>query len=136
MKIPMQIRPGRDGDDDFIISSFLKTAKMASIYRHVSADIFYPNMGEIFKRELLLSDKLVACNPENEDHILGVIVFAGDNLVWAYTKAIYRKLGVFTVLYDRTPGITTYKYKMYTSNWRAIEKKLDIKYNPFREVLF
>lgn len=131
----MIIRPGNESDFDFIINSFLKTGKVASIYRHVPSDIYFAEMEPIFKRELVLCDQLVAVHPENENHILGVIVFCGDQLVWAYTKAIYRRLGIFTELMKNISPISTYKYKIYTKQWREIEKKLSLKFNPFREVL-
>lgn len=136
MKIPIKIREFAPDDEHFILNSWLMSVKSMGIYRHVPGQIFFSYMEPKLKDEMVFSTCIIACNPDDENQIYGVLLYSDNQLVWAYTKAIYRRMGVYARLTEHTREMfKTYKYHCFNPAWKAISRKSAMVFNPFEEVL-
>src|SRR3954469_10856191 len=96
----ISVRERKISDWGFLTSTWLKSQRKK--YRELSNLEYYDSQKERIYDLLKNAHVLVACNPEDENHIYGYIVFSSLNgipiLHWAYTKMTLRRFGVFKKL--------------------------------------
>lgn len=114
-----KIRGKRDGDRNFILDSFKRS--------YVDGR---PAKGSLYQRlddwlPLLLDNEsfewLVACDNQDEDHLLGWSCRDGDALIYVYVKHVYRGLGLGRAL---CKGLSL-PYRLV--NWTAYADKVSIR---------
>lgn len=98
------IRPWREEDRNFILSSWYKTYKDSPGHRRISPDTGML-LGALFNHLLDSCGALVLCNPDDTNQIYSWIcgAYYGDEellIHWVYTKKIYRSLGFAKKLYN------------------------------------
>ena len=125
----------RPGDVNFILSTWLKSYYEAMKFYSSGSirvpfpwgDVYFQGHQEKIKK-LLESASCLVCNaPDEEDQIIGYIVFDEDSLHYCYVKQVYRKMGVAKEL--RSKIIPRY-YSHATTHAKYITKGLE--YNPYK----
>lgn len=93
------IRPAIPGDTNFLINSWVSEARHAPAARFVRDSEYFVDQRQLVLDLLRTSETLVACSPDEEDHIFGYIVFGpGPVVSWVYVKSAYRRIGLADVL--------------------------------------
>jgi hypothetical protein len=132
----MNIRPLRDGDVNFILSTWLKSyydalttfSKRAQAKIAPPNEIFFKEHQEKIKAELLKSKCLVCVAPDEENQIIGYIVFDGDCLHYCYVKQVFRKMGVAKALSAKAQSLKHYSH--HTPYSKYVNKGL--VFNPYK----
>lgn len=132
----MKIRPFKEGDLNFILSTWLRSYydALTMFSRRASAKIAPPN--EIFFKEhqakikeLVKSADVQICTaPDDDNQIVGYIVTKGDCLHFCYVKQVFRKLGVAKELRARSGTLSLYSH--HTPYAKYVNKELT--FNPYR----
>lgn len=131
-KLDFIIRKAKPEDVDYITATWLNSV-YEQCKRDMKKSVFMPNHNKLIKERLPLMRCLVACNPEDQDQIYGYIVFNRPSVVhFAYTKGVFRKLGVFKKLLDaaeiKKDIEATHKGPMF----KTLESKLTLVFNPYK----
>lgn len=132
----MKFRQAREGDINFILSTWLKSY-WESLKRYATGGQFVPiPRAEVFYKEhqekikhLLKDATVVVCNPpDDENQIIGYLVYKGDCLHFCYVKNVFRRIGIANKLMALAPGLKTYSH--HTTYARHITGGMT--YNPYR----
>lgn len=98
-KLSFRVRPAVVDDVAFIASTWKQSYWRESAWgSRIRWAIFNPNHARIVAQLLERSRVVVACDTEREGEIFGYLVCEPDALHFAYTKAAFRRLGVFRSL--------------------------------------
>jgi GNAT superfamily N-acetyltransferase len=143
--MPLAIRDYADpGDTGFVVTSWLESFHDGSkVARRVRFGDYRDPQRRIIHRLLRRSLTLVACDPEQREHLLGFVVGerAGTRLVlhYVYVRQTRRQHGCARMLLDElarrlgTRGIT-YTHETFVGEriiGRHIKAGLDARWNPF-----
>lgn len=96
-----KLREAKNDDVHFILNSWLTSYRSSEIC--MSSPIYFHHFKKIIVKILQRASVLVACNPEDEDHIYGYVVYEPqDSLILhcILVKLTYRGEGVATALLD------------------------------------
>jgi hypothetical protein len=130
------IRTVREEDKPFIYNSWLKSVRKD--FNDVRTSQYFQTYTDHINQLLKTSEVLIACDPEDPNHVFGYIVFKwiGDVFVlhWGYVKNVNRKLGIFKKLLGtqikkigEEPFVTTYKNDRQA---KGLMEKYKMVYKP------
>lgn len=140
----MNIRPMREGDVNFVISTWLKSYYEAlKWYASGSIRVPYPKDDVFFKGHQLkikkhLEDIQSAVNngtkcsicvaPDEDNQIIGWIVYDKDAIHYCYVKHVFRKMGVGRALVKLAGNTKSYSH--HTKYSRYLNSSLE--FNPYK----
>jgi len=89
-------REMRDGDRNYVLSSWLRSYAEAPEFRSVARPVFFAIYEPVVKRMLERSTVAIAHDPElPDDSVLGFLVVEGESLVhYVHTKRRFRRMGI------------------------------------------
>lgn len=140
----MNIRPLRDSDMNLVLSTWM--VSLFSAYEYYAKRIYggdvqsirpFPSKGIFFKgheakiKALLLvpSSKCLVCvAPDDDNQIIGWVVFDRDTVHYCYVKNVFRKMGVARALMAQATGAQFYSH--HTNHAKYLSKGLT--YDPYR----
>lgn len=126
------IRPMRDTDRNFILSTWLKSHRQSEMVRHMSTDDYFKTTyNNIILKIIDASDVLIACLIDDPDVIISYLVQEDNILHYVFTKDPWRRLGIMKMLIKSSPEIK------YFTHWTEPVFSLRVKYpdlifNPFK----
>lgn len=134
----MNIRPLRDSDYNFVLSTWLRSYYEALKYYSSGSvrvpfpkdDVFFQGHQAKIKALMALPgvECLVCVAPDDENQIVGWAVFDRDCLHYVYAKHVFRRLGIGNKIREAiTAPITTYSH--HTKFSKHVNKGLT--YNPY-----
>lgn len=132
--VDFKIRDPHPSDLNFITSSFLKSMKKeSSLGRACSIRVFFKEFNEVIDYILSISTILIACEKENENAILGYILYQNKTIHYAYVKSGMRRFQITKDLIAHAfPGETALQYSQTTNSSKLIAKKYpELIFNPF-----
>ena len=140
----MKIRPARDTDMNLVLSTWMSS--VFSCYEHYAGRIHgtdrksirpFPSKGVFFEghqlkiKALLLSPKtecLVCVAPDDDNQIIGWIVFDPDTVHYCYVKHVFRKYGAAKALM-KMPKTAKF-YSHHTTHSKYINQGLT--FDPYK----
>jgi len=130
------IRPYKEGDLNFILSTWLKSyydaltqySKRAQARLAPPHEVFFSEHQKKIKERLKASSVFILTTAEDLDQIIGYIVYEGDCLHFCYVKAPFRKMGVARRLKEKLLSVKQYSH--HTTYSRYVAK--DFIYNPYK----
>lgn len=91
----MIIREARESDLAFIYSTWLRGQYHGSAYfSFIDKDYYFKEYAKIITNLLSTSTIMVTCLEEDDDVIIGYLVYNTDTVHWAYVKQVWRNKGV------------------------------------------
>lgn len=124
---PYKIRKLRRLDENFIISSFLKTIKRAPGIKLMSPSHFNQYYLPVIKSLIRNATILVSCAPENLDLIYSFSITEKELPIvhYTYTKEIYRDLGMMRALLTKAEVNidTSFLYTIITETNKPLRKR-------------
>lgn len=97
-KLPIKLRPPSIQDKEFILNSWLKSNRNSDLTNYINNNLYYNYYDKLVKNCLMRSQATIACNPEDENHVYGYLVYEllGDIFIinYVYVKKTFRELGV------------------------------------------
>lgn len=100
--LPLSLRAFRDTDRRFIVHSWLKSFGGSRVATLVEPDAYYRDYRKLIERALSRSRVLVACQPDDDDAIIGwtVVEPRNDRMLvhYVYVKHPFRRFGVAKTL--------------------------------------
>lgn len=130
----MKIRPSREGDINFVLSTWLKSYYEALKYYGSKGlpfpkdDVFFQGHQSKIKELLKTAQCFVCVAPDEDNQIIGYIVFDKDSLHYCYVKQVFRKMGVARELKSKAIGLEAYSH--HTRYSRYLNKGL--QYDPYK----
>jgi GNAT superfamily N-acetyltransferase len=114
-RLPHELRPFRESDRNFIVRGWASEMRRSAFSRHVPPEVYWPCQHELVAQLLKLGTTIVACDPDNEEHVYGAVVYQPADLAivhWCYVKGDYRRVGLASALLvaaigDRRPVYCT-----------------------------
>ena len=130
----VHLRPGKAADLNFILSSWLQSYRIGM--KNISNAVYYDNMRPLAMKVLECSSVLIACAPDDEDQILGFVVFRRQYdlaiVSYLYVKQSHRKLGIADHLFQHAAAGDEVTIATHFLPWLdAAFKKRSIVFNPF-----
>jgi L-amino acid N-acyltransferase YncA len=133
----INFREKQEGDLNFIMSSYLKSYRTAGDNTRMTNEVYFFNYKKIIARILERCQCLIACDPEDEAHLYGYILYEMIEdmpvLHYVYVKHVYRYLGIAKQLAEKAIGkdnkaiVASHVTKIFDN----VSKKYNIYYNPF-----
>ncbi|HVP49626.1 MAG TPA: hypothetical protein VMT56_00240 [Candidatus Bathyarchaeia archaeon] len=124
------MRSMRPTDLAFVFQSWLTSYENSPFARHVSPPLYYRAHHKLIERLLTRSTTRIAHALEDEDTILGWIVFQRnpDCVHYSFVKPPFRRHGVFRALHPEGEWFVSH----YTQAWAAIKGRFPTyRYNPY-----
>jgi len=131
----LKFRKAKASDINFIYDSFLKSMKNdSSLGRLCTAHVFFKEFPAIIDRILSDSETLVASADEDDETIIGYIIFEPNVVHYLFVKEAFRNLGIAKELIGQAlAGKMEFTYTSRTHHIREIIKKYPgITFNPFK----
>lgn len=102
---PIKLRAPMKDDSAFIYNSWLKSYRNSDFAKSQCNTVYYDNHKEVLTALLTRSLVVVACNPGDENHVFGYLVYeelAGNNTIvhYVYVKHTYRRSGIAKQMLD------------------------------------
>lgn len=98
----LSFREATVDDANFIFDSWLKSWKSSYFGKLMRAEVFYPNYREEISFLLSSAQVLLACSPEDPEHIFGYIVYEKPQIVhYVYVKSTFKNMGIAKALFKR-----------------------------------
>ena len=94
MTVDMNLRPLRESERPFVLSSWLRSYRNAPTMRLVDNATYYAKQAELILAVLDASRTTVAADPEDDTVIWGFIVVEYDVCHYAYVKHLMRRNGI------------------------------------------
>lgn len=129
----MKIREMREGDVNFILSTWLKSYYESLKHYgnkgcpHPKDDVFFQGHQKKIKQILESGSCLICHAPDEENQIIGWIVYNQDAVHYCYVKNVYRKLGIAKALKAKVSAPK--KYSHHTKFSRYLNQGL--QYDPY-----
>jgi hypothetical protein len=135
--IPYKFRAPVEGDSAFIFNSWLKSYRSSDFAKSQCNVVYYENYKKIVSDIIGRSEITILCNPEDDNHLYGYIVFErlpGDNLLihYLYVKHTYRRWGFAKAMVD---AIRASQNPILTSHHTSVcklSKSIVHIYDPYR----
>lgn len=94
-----RIRDWVPADEAFVKSAWRGTYRTAGIgVAGAESEHYHQEMQRIFDRVLPKATVKIACDPKDEDNLIGFAALLGTELLYVYVKQDFRKLGVVPAL--------------------------------------
>ena len=126
--IPIVIRQASADDVALVTSSWLESHREQGDNRWMSNAVYFavhrPRMVGILDR----ASVAVACNPDDAWHIYGWLAHHGAVVHYAYTKHVFRRMGVFDRLHEYAgrPSVATHTGHLYPK----LAKRYGFRFDP------
>lgn len=132
----MIIRPHKEGDINFILSTWLRSyydslthySKKAQARIAPPNEVFFEHHQAKIKQVIPDCEIRILTTEEDQNQIIGYIVYQKDTLHFCYVKAAFRKMGVAKKLKEKALGLTCYSHHTTYSKYVAKE----LTYNPYK----
>lgn len=127
------------GDDlNFILDSWLRSARGVGDNAHMNNAVYYGEAGYGFRDECVKKLKggfvTVACNPSDQDQIIGWMAWGPGVLHYIYVKQPFRQMGIATKLvtygfpaFGSSPTVTS-SIGRFQREWA---KKYNLVFDPY-----
>lgn len=147
----VKTRAAKESDANFILSTWLKSYRESDFAKSIPNEIYFSFHQTLINRILTNENTAltILCTPEDEDQILGYIVYntKAPIIFFTYIKYTFRRLGFGNMLFsavkadmiktlnlaeqnehgERLLIMCTHKFKM----WGRIAAKYGLVYNPY-----
>lgn len=100
MTATTNIRPIKEHEQAFVISSWLKSYRSSPFVRLVDNDVYYREQAKLVLSALEGSVTLMAVDPQDDDVIWGFIVFGVNRVEYIYVKHLMRLNGIAKLLWE------------------------------------
>lgn len=137
-KLPISIREAYDSEHPFIYNSWIKSGFRSRALEIVAKELYTIHQHDIITHILARSTVVVAQELNKPENLYGYLVYQWIDGVfvvhYAYTKQIYRGLGVLTALLEDSGFNHRATAGFYTHTTKAahnIDNKLNLIYNPY-----
>lgn len=98
---PFRIRDAVAGDEAFIKSAWRGTFRTAGVgVEGAEPEHYHREMQRLFDRLLPTATVRIACDPQDDDNLIGFAVLTGHELHYVYVKQEFRKLGAVPALLE------------------------------------
>lgn len=125
------IRQGRESDRSFLFSTWLLGLYHGNDwFKEIDKTVYFKVYKAVVEGIIAHSRVDVACLPDDEDVVLGYVVYSGNTLHWIFVKKPWRKLGIAKKLMPQ--GITTCTH--LTKIGKSL-RPVNVSFNPFLGVL-
>ena len=129
------LRLSTEDDLPFILSSWLRGHRKASVTSGISNTIYYRSQEALLKKLLAASVVVVACAKDDVDQIFGYVCYeavGGINLAvhWVYVKQPFRSLGMARDLLQFARS-AEHQVEWHTSRTRPSALTAAGTYNPY-----
>jgi hypothetical protein len=135
--IPYKMRTPKEEDVSFIFNSWLKSYRSSDFAKNQCNSVYYENYKKIVENIINRSLITILCNVEDDNHILGYVVFEelpGENLLlhYLYIKHTYRKCGlaknvISSIRKSNNPILTSHHTRVCETS-----KSIIYVYDPYR----
>jgi len=129
---PCLIRPAEPSDTGLVAHSWVESYYRGSRdVRCVKVSHYRQPMFRRVERVLASSSTLVACEPDDRDHLLGWVCWRGPTLHYVYVTQLRRSSGLMAALLDaadREGQLETYSHR--TDRWMSMEDSRTLRFNP------
>lgn len=105
----LRVRIAKPGDMAFVIDAWKRSFEGAPAVRHADREHYREEMTRAIRRLCDRAEVRVACDPSDEDTIVGFCAFTGTELHYVYVKKDFRGHGIAKGLLHGVP-ITTYTF--------------------------
>jgi len=133
----LQTRQAFTSEFNFIYNSWIKSGYRSNTYSHVDKNLYTLNQHDIVSGLLARAKTLVAHEPGKPENLLGYIVYdIVDNVFvvyYAYTKEMFRKLGIQKILL-KSAGYNLNSMGFYTHNTKHGDnaaRHVNLFFNPY-----
>ena len=118
-------------DVNFIYATWLRSYRYGSAFgRSIQNSVFFPSYNRRIDRILLNSTTLIACLDEDPKVIVGYLIHDDEAIHYAFTKEVFRELGIFKKLLAAMPKpLSVCTHETFIAE--PIIQKYNIVYNPF-----
>jgi len=106
----LRVREGRETDKAFVMDAWRRSFEDAPAVRGADRVHFRSEMERTIGRLFRTATVRVACDPADEDTIVGFAVFTGPELHYVYVKQAFRKMGIARQLLEGL-GIKAYTFR-------------------------
>jgi ribosomal protein S18 acetylase RimI-like enzyme len=134
--LPHALRPFTESDRHFIARGWVSEMRRSGFARHVPQNVYWPCQHELVRQLLERAHTIVACDPEDPQHVYGCIVVQAEAPVihWLYVKGSYRRVGLATALVtatfgDRRPLFCTQAPELFRD--RELIERHEVIYCPY-----
>jgi hypothetical protein len=86
------LREANENDVSFIFSSWLKSYR--NTQKYVNSDVYFKGQHDLIELILRTSNVVVICTEDDEESIIGYVVYRGNTLHYIYVKSVFRNLGM------------------------------------------
>lgn len=125
----VKLRPATADDLSLIYATWFENYKHSSpTGRRLRPDVYYPGQRAIIDRLLKRDGTITIASPNEDDTILGYIVFEGPCIHYCYVKASFRRMGIGKELITSQPFQT---FSHWTDDAEWAHKKFNLVYNPY-----
>lgn len=112
--IELELRPMRESDRNYILSSWLRSyaGKGLDARDYAEHSRFYLDYAPVVRALCERSQVIVACMPDASDVVIGWMAIEGDALHYVCVKPRWRRLGVARWMlqdYARSPAVFTHR---------------------------
>lgn len=111
----LRIRAAKPEDTSFVLDAWRRSFEDAPAVRGADREHYRIELTRAIRRLLDKAECRVACDPEDEDTIVGFAAFTGDELHYVYVKKDFRGMGVARQLLD---GLSVAAYTFRSNNAR------------------
>ena len=136
--LPIEIREAYPSETNFIYNSWIKSGHRSRVYEMVAKEIYTLNQHDIITHVLARANVIVAQEHNKPENIYGYLVYQHVDGVlvvhYAYTKQIFRRLGILNSLLAATGFDKKASLGFYTHSTKAahdMEARLNLIYNPY-----
>lgn len=133
-KTELKTRPPKATDLNFIFASFSNSMKRESeLGRSCRSSIFFPDFQKVIDRILATSQVLIACSPEEENAIMGYLIYERPETVhFAFVRPSCRMKNVARDMIEEVmPGSKNIIFSLITNDAKKISKKYpEFTHNP------
>ena len=133
VKTLVSVRPMREDEENFILNSWLRSLRAHSNYfTNIPSSIYFEAHGDSIRMNLSHSKVLVATPRDDDDIIIGYIVYEDRTpkysiVHYVYVKGHFRKMGLAKVLY----ALATDSKPVFVTHITNKIQMRDMKFNPY-----
>ncbi len=120
--LPHTLRPYAETDLPVAVHAWTQELRHSGFSRSVPDNVYFPEQRRLVTALVCASTTLVACNPEDANHVFGYVCgvrgVPGSSvsvLHWLYVKSVYRKVGLGALLLDALLGTVEDRLLTYWS---------------------
>jgi GNAT superfamily N-acetyltransferase len=135
MTIQISFRPPEVSDYNFILSSWLKSARLQ--YRDVDDSVYFSAFKTKVRNKLARKDTVLAVDPESPELILGYVNYDSEAIHYLYVKHALRNFGIASQLIAHVQAEQGLQFPILVSESSRVLKEYSAKnpdkfiYNPF-----